>query len=250
MSAVEQPAEPSRALEDSEAPGWSTLVFRAAVHAAVAIVFMWPLASSSAVLVASLGAGCGAALGVKLSVTRLPLRLLLGGGAALVLLGVLLEASVINGGLFVSTLGPEEALRLADTFVFGLGALGVSGGLNVLSMRRPAFAILEVIIAAMVFAQLVVAHRHGSINRPFDLADPLIAAGEDPTIVFIVLGAGAIALIAMMLMRERSVTRGVLHLAAAARKLQIMGQLLNHRANPAVPAGRVFQLINLEIINN
>ena len=62
----------------------------------------------------------------------------------------------------------------------------------------------------------MVAHRNGAINRPFDIADPIIAQGGDPTWAMVAIGATAAVVITLLLLSERSVLRSVLHLGMIA----------------------------------
>ena len=65
------------------------------------------------------------------------------------------------------------------------------------------FAVLELLLVAVAFAQLLVPHRHGAINRPFYLADWIIALGWDPTWLFLFMGGTATVLGLVLLLREQ-----------------------------------------------
>src|SRR5690606_19002045 len=91
-----------------------------------------------------------------------------------------------------------------------------SAVLRALSLRRSSLTMLETALVAGGFATLLVAHRNGAIHRPYEIADPLIARGEDPTLGILLIGAACAAVIGMLLLSERSAARSVLHLGVVA----------------------------------
>lgn len=193
---------------------WPTMVLRAFVHALSAFVFTYPLAQIQAAVVAALAAMLGVACARLLARTSLRLW-------ALALVGVVALIAVLGiGQMFAQSAelaraaGPAIALRIADSTSFGLGAFVVSASVRALSLRRRSFALLEVGFIALSFAQLLIAHRQGAINRPFDLADPILAAGADPTIAILAVGGFAVAVILVLLLEERNALRNALHLVA------------------------------------
>jgi protein-glutamine gamma-glutamyltransferase len=195
---------------------WLPSVMRALVHATTAAVFAFPLTHPQAVVTASVGAAAGAVAGRLVAGTRWRSAVALLGAAAVLGLGVVGRGLVVRTGLLVPPLGPVQALVLGDAVLFGLGAFAVSSALRLASARRRSLAMLEVALVAVAFGQLVVAHRHGAINRPFSLADPIISSGGDPALAFLAIGAGATAVIVALLLSERSVLRSVLHFAVVA----------------------------------
>ncbi len=190
-------------------------VLAAVVYAATGAALAFPLAVTQVAAAVAVGAGAGAVLGQRLAASRL--RLLAIGVAAALLVSLMagLRGLLLGNSWPTSFVGPAAALRLTDTLVFGAGALCCASALRAAALRRRFLSILEVGLVALAFAQLVVAHRNGAINRPFELADPVIAAGGDPTLVFLTVGAVAAAVIILLLLAERSVLRAVLHLAVA-----------------------------------
>jgi len=202
----------AREPERVRAEPWLSTVLRVLVHAVVAAVFAWPLTVAEAVVAASVGAATGALLGRFLSRTRARLPALLGGSVAVVVLAGLLREIVVGTDLLAPSLGPATALRVGDAVQLGVGALALSTGIRVLSSRHRAFAVLEVGFVGVAFAQLVVAHRQGAIHRPFEIADPIIASGGDPTIAMLAVGAGASLVVVLLLLSERSLLRSFLHM--------------------------------------
>ena len=154
---------------------------RTLVYAVTGAVIAYPLSVTEGMVAAAVGAGLGAfaARFVAKSALRLPAIGLLGG---LGVLGVLLARWLVVDLAFVPAwVGPADALLGGEAVVFGLGGLVLATTLRAFSIRQPAVTILEAALVAGGFATLMVAHRHGAIHRPYALADPLIAAGEDPT---------------------------------------------------------------------
>jgi hypothetical protein len=93
-----------------------------------------------------------------------------------------------------------------------MSATTISATLRACSRRRPIFAVFELLLVAVAFAQLLIPHRHGAINRPFYLADWIIAFGWDPTWLFLFMGGTATVLGLVLLLREQRFGRAVLNL--------------------------------------
>lgn len=187
--------------------GAAIAAVRALVYGLCAAVFIWPLASLSSAVAGGLGAGVGALLGLRVARERLrsPWLLVSALGAAL-LLGLLLGA-VGRSAALAALLSPTRFFDLVDALRFGLIALPLALGLSALSARHRALAFVEVGLGGMMVSQLVAEHRHGAINRPFEIADPILSAGGDPAVVFYALGGAAVVLLALVLIKERSLFR-------------------------------------------
>lgn len=201
---------------------WTSTVLRFLVHAITAGVIAWPLTVPSGVAAAALGAGAGSLLArfVARSTLRLPAIVALGVAS---LLGVVaLRWLAVDLAFVPAALGPADALLAGDAIVFGLGGGVVSIVLRTLSARQPSFAILEAALVAGGFAALLVAHRHGAIHRPYDLADPIIARGEDPTLAILAIGSAGAAVVGLLLLSERSLLRSAFHLAVVAGLLVLI----------------------------
>ncbi|MAQ15319.1 MAG: hypothetical protein CMN30_11065 [Sandaracinus sp.] len=230
MSAVAPVGAPAREREPTVA-----VVSRLLVHALGAAIFAAPLVRGEATALAALGAALGAGLAPRFA--RGPWRT--GGlvtlGVALLALGFLGRFLFVDTAIAARGLGPAAALRTGDGWLFAFGAAGVSFALRSLSARRRSLAALEVVAVAAAFMQLVVAHRHGAINRPFEIADPIIAAGGDPTHVFYAVGALAALAVVLLLLAERSVWRSLLHLAAVLLVLGLVFGLTDALDPPAPP---------------
>lgn len=190
----------------------TTLVLRALVHGLAAATFTYPLAQTQTVKIAALGSVLGVLSARYLA--RTALRSWTVGVFTVLALAL---ASALGGVLasspwLASSAGPTAALRISDDVAFGLGAFVLSAGVRALSLRKRVLAVFEVGFIALAFAQLLIAHRQGAINRPFELADPILAAGADPTIAILGVGGFAVAIILVLLLEEKSPLRNTLHL--------------------------------------
>lgn len=65
-------------------------------------------------------------------------------------------------------------------------------------------------------------HRHGAINRPFELADRVLSAGGDPREVLLIIGAVGATLLMMLLLHARSLRRSAAHLVIAIVALALI----------------------------
>lgn len=211
---------------------WLATLLRMTVYAVTAAVFAWPLAVDEATIAAAAGGGLGPLLARPLA--RSVLRT---GPLAALLVGLLLAVGAAGAlatgtDLLPSRLGPAAALRVGDAVVFGLGALVVACGLRALASRVRVLGVLEVAVVGLAFAELVVAHRNGAINRPFAIADPLLARGEDPSVYILGLGAVAAGVLVVLLLGERNALRAALSLAVL---FGLVGALLSVTGGLGVP---------------
>jgi transglutaminase-like putative cysteine protease len=204
------PTDPERQSE----PALATLL-RFGVYALTAFVFTWTIAVWEGVAGATLGAALASLAGraVAGSRVRTPAVLLTSVGTLVV--GTVLANFAVGSAAVAGIIGPSNALRLGDLLAFGVGAFAIGLTTRTLSSRRRSYAVLEALVIAVAFAQLVVAHRHGAIHRPFALADPILERGGDPTYALIALGGVAAVVLGLLFFSERSALRSLLHLGAA-----------------------------------
>jgi transglutaminase-like putative cysteine protease len=207
------------------------------VYGAAAAVAAYPLAVPSAVVAAASGAMIGALLGPRLARSRLRVPAQLGAVALVLVAGAALRALVTSSPAVASWIGPAGALVFGDALLFGVGALGLVTCLRLGGTRRRLFVGLEVVAVGAAFAALLLSHRHGAINRPFELADPIITAGLDPTMLFLAFGAATAVVIALLMMRERSPLRGALHLGSALLLLLLLLAVAERVGLPTPPVG-------------
>lgn len=186
---------------------------RAIVYALCTGVFVYPLASMTTAVAGGLGAAVGALLGVQAARLRLRSPWLLASGLAAALVAAVMLGLLGRSSGLASALSAPRFLALMDALRFGLTALPLACTLSALSVRHRALAFVEVGLGGMMVSQLVAEHRHGAINRPFEIADPIIAVGGDPSVVFYALGGLAVVLLALVLVMERSLWRLAAQLA-------------------------------------
>jgi transglutaminase-like putative cysteine protease len=217
-------------------PRMSTAL-RAFAYAVTGAVFAWPLSVFEGVVAGALGAAFGSLAGRTLAATRV--RTPIGVGAAIIgfLLSVMAHEHVVGNASIAAMLGPATAMRVGDAIAFGLGSFALGAGVRMLSARRRAMAVLELGLIAASFATLVIAHRHGAIHRPFEIADPILARGEDPERMLLAFGVAAGAVIGILLLRERSLWRSLFHLAMAAALLFLIFETTSRTGVPPPPGG-------------
>ena len=153
---------------------------RTVVHGICATVLAFPLTVPEAVAFAGTGGLVGALLGQWTARTPVRLPLIWGAAALCCLVGAILRALVVDVDGVVAELGPANALRYGEALQVGAVSTALSLSLRATAVRRPALRALELVYVGVAFAALVVAHRHGAIHRPYDLADPILERGWDP----------------------------------------------------------------------
>jgi transglutaminase-like putative cysteine protease len=207
------------------------------IYGVATVVALYPVAELEVASAAAVAATLGAVSGALLSRTRLRTLTM----AALSLLGVLaclgLHAAMLGSAALAHALGPSTALLAANLCGAGLASGFFALGLRALASRRRLFSLLEVVLVGLSFAQLVIAHRFGAINRPFALADSIIAAGGDPTAALLMIGALTAVLVITLLLDERSLLRSLLHLSLALLLLSLVLTSTRMLGLPSPPAG-------------
>ena len=189
---------------------------RALIHGLGWAVLVATLAPAGSAVAAFLGGVVGALVGAWLAKTQVRTLVIAGAGTLLLVVVAALHASLIERSGLAEILGPVSALRMATTFTALLTSLTLSGVMRACSKRRAVFGVFELLLVAVAFAQLLVPHRHGAINRPFYLADWIIAVGWDPTWLFLFVGGTATVLGLVLLLREQRFGRAVLNLGIIA----------------------------------
>ncbi|MEZ4325305.1 MAG: transglutaminase-like domain-containing protein [Polyangiales bacterium] len=212
-------------------------MLRVCAYFVTGAVLALPLSRAPAVVAAALGAALGAVLGGRLA--RSPYRTiaLLGAGLLMGVLAGAVHTLLLSATSWSAWLGPARAYRTADALL----AMGVLGGgafaLRVLTSRRAWFAVLEVLVPVFAFTQLVVAHRDGAINRPFEIADPILATGGDPTLVFLGVGVVAVVSVSLVLLSEERVGRLALHFGVLLALLAVLVVTTRLVGMPTPPEG-------------
>ena len=185
---------------------------RAMIHGLAWAVLVSTMAPPSSVLVAFAGGFGGSLVGSQLGQSRIRTSAIFAGAVFLIALVAWFRASLTHGSFLAASFGPVGALRLASMLTALLVAAIGSAATRAGSTRRAIFSVFELLLVAVAFGQLFVAHRHGAINRPFYLADWIIALGWDPTWLFLFMGGTATVLGLVLLLREQRFGRAVLNL--------------------------------------
>lgn len=191
--------------------GWHVRLLRSFVYGLCAAAFAFPLGDTLTVLSTALGAALGAELGGHLAASRLRSVAVVGGAAVGGFVIASLLSIVGRSQAIANAVGPASLLHALDAIRWSVGALLASATMTTLVLRTRWVSFLEVAAGGMIFSQLVADHRHGAINRPFELADPILLRGGDPTGLFLALGAVAAVLLAAVLIRERRLGRLLVH---------------------------------------
>jgi len=195
---------------------------RAMIHGLAWGVLVASMAPSGSVLVAFAGGFAGCLVGSQLGQSRVRTLAIFAGAVILIAVVAWLRASLTQGSLLAASLGPVGALRLASMFTALLVAAISSAAMRAGSTRRAIFGVLELLLVAVAFGQLFVPHRHGAINRPFYLADWIIALGWDPTWLFLFMGGTATVFGLVLLLREQRFGRAILNLGVVALLLAVI----------------------------
>lgn len=185
---------------------------RSIIHGLAWSILVAAMAPSGSAVFAFAGGALGCVLGARLARTQLRSLAIVLGAVALITIAVWLGSLLTHGSALAAIAGPVSALRIATTLTAFLSSTIASAALRACSRRRPIFTVLELMLVATAFAQLLVPHRHGAINRPFYMADWIIALGWDPTWLFLFMGGTATLLGLVLLLREQRFGRAILNL--------------------------------------
>jgi transglutaminase-like putative cysteine protease len=210
---------------------------RSLIHGLAWSVLVATLAPSGSAVAAFIGGVLGCLFGARVAGTRLRTPAILASAAVLLGLIVWIRGALTAGSGLAGAVGPVSALRIATTFTALSVSAIVSTALRACSKRRPLFGVFELLLVAVAFAQLFIPHRHGAINRPFYLADYIIALGWDPTWLFLFVGGTATALGLVLLLREQRFGRAVLNLGIVAILLGLIVVATPLVGMPPPPSG-------------
>ena len=186
-------------------------LLRMFVYTITAAVFAWPLTVPESALAAGCAAGVASVLGRALAATRARTWIIALGSIVSLAISLWLADWVVGNATFASIVGPAIALRLGEATAFGLGALSLGTGVRAASSRHRNAALLEASFVALAFGTLMIAHRHGAIHRPFEIADWFLERGSDPSIAVLFIGTIAGIVIGLLLLSERSLWRSIFH---------------------------------------
>ncbi|MBX2869093.1 MAG: hypothetical protein KTR18_10475 [Acidiferrobacterales bacterium] len=189
------------------------IFLRCLVYGIATAVFAWPLTAEPGVLGATIGSVSGVVIAHFLSRSRL--RSLAVVALAIIVTFILIQfhSSLFNQVFITQALDPRTLLNMNEATFWTIVCAACATILVLCSLRVRALAVLELAAVVAVFSQLVVAHRYGAIHRPFELADPILLRGGDPSSLLLGLGAIAAVLMAVLLVKEQRVARLVAQLA-------------------------------------
>lgn len=230
MTAASQPASAGAADALAE-------IGRATIHGLGWSVLVATMAPRSAVFAAFLGGFGGCLIGTALGRTRLRTSAIVAAAIVLIVAVALFRTSLTHGSLMAALLGPVGALRVAGTLTALLVAAIASAAMRAGSTRQPIFGVFELLLVAVAFTQLFIPHRHGAINRPFYLADWIIALGWDPTWLFLFMGGTATVFGLVLLLREQRFWRAALNLGVIALLLALIVVATPMVGMPPLPDG-------------
>jgi hypothetical protein len=195
---------------------------RAAIHGLAWAALVVTMAPPVAAFAAFGGGFIGSVSGAVLARTRL--RTSVVSLAAVIALGLVawLRWTLTGGSALAALIGPVGAMRASAVFTALLCPAIVSATLRTSSSRRAIFAVLELLLVAIAFTQLLIPHRNGAINRPFYLADWIIALGWDPTWLFLFMGGTATVFGLVLLLQEQRFGRALLNLGVVGLLLALI----------------------------
>ena len=199
---------------------------RCTIHGLTWTVLIGTLGSPQMAFAAFFGGAFGCLGGGWLGRWRLRTPAILVGGTVLVGLMVGARQLTVGSSIVAEALGPIAALRVADVAAALWVPMIVSAVLRACSVRRAVFSVFELILVAVAFAQLLMPHREGAINRPFRLADPIIAVGWDPTWLFVFVGGVAALMGVFLLLKEQRAGRAFFHIGVVCALLALIVALV------------------------
>ncbi len=195
---------------------------RAAIHGLAWAVLVAAMAPPGAASAAFAGGFIGSLLGASIARTRLRTSVVALGAVVAIAVVVGLRWALTGGSTLAAVIGPVGAMRAAAILTALLCPAIVSAALRTSSSRRAIFAVLELLLVAVAFTQLFMPHRHGAINRPFYLADWIIALGWDPTWLFLFMGGTATVLGLVLLLQAQRFGRALLNLGVVGLLLALI----------------------------
>lgn len=205
------------------------------VYAIAAAVMAFPLVPTPVLVAVSAGAALGALPADRLALSRLRLPVILLAAAAGLLCAAAIRQAALGSSWPAGLLGPARASLWIDVIGYGASSSFVAAGLRSACLRFRSLSILEAVFIAAAFAQLVAAHRYGAINRPFEIADPIIALGGDPKSAFLLIGAAAALVVVLLLISESGWLRMALHLGVVVAVLALVLSATGYTGLPIAP---------------
>ncbi len=195
--------------------GWRHPV-RLLAMAMAALSLAWGVALTEGLIAAMAGAALGVIAGELLGRSRLRTGVVLGGLWLFTLVAWKGGAFALTTEWLADYVGPGNALAGVGVVRFGTLAFSLIASLRAVAVRRPAALALELGFIAAALTGVFASHRDGVIARPLWLSDWAWQQGIDPSQVFLVIGAVAVGLLAILLVAETKSGRALSSLAALA----------------------------------
>jgi hypothetical protein len=171
------------------------------------VVFAWPIALPSGLIVGALGAAYGSQLASRLVERRYRLFAILLFALGVLLSGALVIYLVSTVELVAGLLSPVAALHLLEALRWGSVALSGALALRAIGIRYRAALAMEGGVVVLAVATTVAAHRDGMIARPLEISDWFWTQGIDPVLAFLMIGLVGALLLAGILAYGRSSKR-------------------------------------------
>ncbi len=184
--------------------------------ALAALSLAWGISLDEGLIAAMVGAVLGVVVGEFLGRSRLRLVAVLVGTT--IVLGVCwkLAAIATTTETLPAAVGPGNTLVFASVIRLGTLAFALTTALRTLALRRPAAMALELAFVTVALTTVFASHRDGVISRPLWLSDWAWQQGYDPATVLLAIGAGAVGLLAVLLIAESRSGRALSSIVALA----------------------------------
>jgi transglutaminase-like putative cysteine protease len=209
------------------------LLVRAVVYSATLLILLAPMLTMAVAIAALAAALVGLVLGRALAASRVRTPVVLAGAALVVLTGAGIGSLLGSSSALAQRMGIPAALAVIQGCTFSLATLAVVASFRVLSLRRPALALIEVAAVAATVVRLFASHRDWQISQPRFLADWAFSHGLDPSEILMKVGVVTLLAMALLLLPRQRWTRTVAALAALLLLWFAFGYLLPGMAGAA-----------------
>lgn len=151
---------------------------------------------------AVLGATLGHVSGELAGRLRIRAPVVVGGAVAFAVVAGVVRVLLLGTPIAAAVVGPSATLSIASFAACAAGAWGTIGVVRGLAYRSNAARVVEIGLLAGAFSLAFAAHRFGAIARPLWLADAAWQFGWDPAELLLIVGAGFVALLALIQLGE------------------------------------------------
>jgi hypothetical protein len=190
------------------------LMVRSVVYTATLMILLAPMLTSTVTIAATVAALGGLILGRSLAASRVRTPVVLAGAGLTTLIGFGIAALVGSLASLAQAAGITAALALTHGVSFAPATLAAVTTFRVLSLRRPALALIEVAAVAATVVRMFASHRDWQISQPRWLADWAFSHGLDPAGVLMKVGVVTLLAMALVLLPRQRWTRTAAALVA------------------------------------